>query len=169
LGNTVDILTILTNVAPLVLSTIVLSAVLLFVMWAAIKIVIPAMREQVQLSEAQRSSWESIISEQKRLNSSLVGELRHDLEEERAARKALAVRVEELSTEVARKDARIAELQVELDNLRRVVLQKDSLVADLRRELDEMKRSRAELATERDALSKRIAVLENQTPATSAS
>lgn len=155
-----DILAILTDVAPLVLSTLILGSIVLFGLWGAVKVVIPAMRELVQMSEAQRKSWQAIVEEQKRVNNALMAEIQNDLTAERVERKKLAVRVEELSAELARKDQRIAELQGEINQLRKLLEDKDVLISDLRSELDRVKEDRKKVEKERDELMHRIEALE---------
>lgn len=159
-NTAVEVLKILTDVAPLVLSTIILGGILLFGLWAAVKIVIPAMGELIQMSESQRKSWLAIVEEQKRINTLLVAEIQVDLTAEKLERKKLEVKVEELSTELARKDVRIAELQVEINNLTRVVADKDILVENLRTELNEERAAREKIEQEKNDLSVRIEILE---------
>jgi hypothetical protein len=160
MDNVPDILTILTEAAPLVLSTIILGAIMLFGLYASIKIVIPAMVGLVEMTESQRKSWLSIVEEQKRINVALVAEIQHDLSAEKVERKKLAVKVEELSADIARKDTRIAELQLEIDNLRKIVTEKDFLVLNLQKELRDVIEDRKRIEIERNELVARVSIVE---------
>jgi predicted RNase H-like nuclease (RuvC/YqgF family) len=160
MNEAVDILTILTDVAPLVLSTLILGSIVLFALWAAIKVVIPAMRELVQMSEAQRKAWQAIVDEQKRANKAITEEMQRDLTEERVERKKLAVKVAEMEAELLRKDTRIEEMQAELDQLRKTLSEKDAKIAELVAELNREKESRKRIEQERGELLHRIEALE---------
>jgi septal ring factor EnvC (AmiA/AmiB activator) len=160
MNEAVDILTILTDVAPLVLSTLILACVLLLVLWIALKVLVPAMREATAISEVQRQSWKAIVDEQKRFNQALKEEMQRDLTEERVERKKLAVKVAELEAEGARKDTRIEEMQAELDQLRKTLSEKDAKIAELVAELNREKESRKRIEQERGELLHRIEALE---------
>jgi chromosome segregation ATPase len=171
MDNAEQILTILTDVAPLVLSTLILGGIVLFGLWAAVKVVIPAMRETVEMAEAQRKMWLSIVEEQKRVNSALITEAQNDLTAERVERKKLEASFEEMKAElahkdaiiaerdatIARRDAQIAEILASQDKLQKT---QDETIAQLRRELDTVKDDRKRVETERDELIKRIDALE---------
>jgi chromosome segregation ATPase len=167
MDEAVGILQILTEVAPLALSTLILALVLLFVMWLALKLFVPMVRESIQMFEAQRNSWQAVIAEQNRINRLLSEELQHDLEEERAERKKLEARVAEMEAELARKDARIQELQAEvarhqakITELQKALADKDMLIRNLRDELNHVQEDRKRVERERDDLLHRIEALE---------
>jgi len=160
MDGAVNILQILTDIAPLALSTLILGSVLLFSIYAAVKVVIPAMHELVRMSEAQRDSWERIVKEQEKISRLMMQEVQSDLADERAERLKLDARVKEMDAEMTRKDVRITEMQREIDTLRRALADKDVLIRDLRSELDRVKADRVKVEKERDGLLHRIEALE---------
>lgn len=155
-----ELLTILTDVAPLVLTTLILGAIVLLVLYIVLKVVIPALRESIQMAEVQRQAWKSIIDEQARLNKLMMEEVQRDLTEERIERKRLAERIAEMEVELAKKDTRIEELQAEINVLRKALSDKELVIQGLRDELDRVKDDRKKVEKERDDLLHRIEALE---------
>jgi DNA repair exonuclease SbcCD ATPase subunit len=160
MNEAVDILEILTEVAPLALSTLILASVLLFVLWLAVKLLIPAMREAVQMSEAQRLAWQAIVKEQERFNQKAVEELRGELTDEKVKYKKLAERVSEMDLDLTRKDTLITELQNAITKLNKALDEKDETIRNLRKELEEVKADRIKVERERGELLHRMETME---------
>jgi len=159
MGQTLDILHVLTNAAPLVLSTIVLAGMLLAFLYAMIKVIIPALQEMNETFQIQRQSWKALIDEQNRINKRLTEELQADLATERQERIKLEKRVLETERELAEKtyqleaaNRQIALLKGELDEVRKdrkkVTEERDKLrleVDDLHKEVDQLRKRLNEL------------------------
>jgi chromosome segregation ATPase len=133
-----SILTILTEVAPLVLSVIVLSGVVITVLWIIGRITIPALKELMDIFEAQRTSWRDLVSEQRKFYERIASDLEG--------------RIEELEKEGKTKDSRIADLEQKIVELEVSNVAKDILIEELQKEISELKTERDKIETERDEI-----------------
>lgn len=136
--DTITLLEILTNTAPLVLVVIILAAILGVFLYIMIKAVIPALQEMNETFHIQRQSWKALIDEQNRINKRLTEELQNDLTEERSERVKLEKRVAELEREIEEKTR-----QLETANKK---------IAEMKKELDDVKTDREKVTKERDKL-----------------
>lgn len=148
-----QILTILTETAPLVLAVLILSGVVLLTLYASVKVIIPALRETVEMFEAQRTSWRSLIDEQRKFHERLSTDLEARIAELEKESKAQQAEIERLQTEDRRKAARIAELESEIEKLRTEDKKKSGRIAELESELQKVQ-------AERDELRQRLVALE---------
>jgi chromosome segregation ATPase len=156
-----QVLTILTETAPLVLAVIILSGVVLLTLYASVKVVIPALRETVEMFEAQRTSWRSLIDEQKKYHERLSCELSDRVTSLEAKSKMQEAEIERQKGEIERlqaedkiKTARIAELEAEIEKLRAEDKRKSARIAELEAELQKVQAERDELRHRLDALEK---------------
>lgn len=155
-----QVLAILTETAPLVMAVIVLAGVVLLTLYASVKVIIPALRETVEMFEAQRTSWRSLIEEQKKFHERISNELGArvtSLEAESKAQQAeiekQRAEIERLQAEDKRKSQRIAELEAEIEKLRTEDKRKGARIAELEAELQKVQ-------AERDELKQRLVALE---------
>lgn len=162
MNETIDLIQILTEIAPLALTTIVLGLILLALLWVAAKVLVPSLRAMIDISKAMQESWRQIVEEQRRINEAIKTEMLRDLTDERVERKKLAERVAHLEGEIARRDTRIAELEKELGKLRLGVKERDDIIVNLRGELDRVIADRKKVEKERDELNHRLAALEGK-------
>jgi septal ring factor EnvC (AmiA/AmiB activator) len=153
--ETVTLVQILTEVAPLMLSTLILAGALFAVLYVAIKFIVPALREMVEMFEAQRKSWKAILDEYTRINERLVGEAKADIER-------LEARVRELVALVADKDARIVALETKLDEQGKQLAAQEAEIKALREENERKDKLIAELREENGALRERLKALEEK-------
>ena len=153
--DTVTLVSILTEVAPLVLSTLILAGVVFVLLYVAIRFLVPALRETVEMFEAQRKSWKAILDEYTRINERLVGEARADIER-------LEGRVKELQKLVVDKDERILALETKLDEQGKQLAAQEAEITVLREENVRKDELIAELRQENGALRERLKALEEK-------
>jgi chromosome segregation ATPase len=153
MDNLPQVLKILTETAPLVLAVLILAGVVLLTLYASVKVIIPALRETVEMFEAQRTSWRSLIDEQRKFHERLSFDLEARIAELEKESKIQQDEIERLQAEDKRKAIRIAELESEIEKLRTEDKKKSSRITELEDELRKVQ-------TERDELRARLDILE---------
>jgi chromosome segregation ATPase len=149
-----EILALLTETAPLVLAVLILAGVVLLTLYASIKVIIPALRETVEMFEAQRTSWRSLIDEQRKFNGEQLASLEERIVELETQSKSQQEEIERLQAEDRRKAARITELEAEIEKLRAEDKKKSTRITELEAELQKVQAERDELRHRLDALEK---------------
>jgi chromosome segregation ATPase len=148
MDETVTLVSILTEAAPLGLAVILLGLIVLVTLMVILRVVVPALRTTIGMFDAQRTAWEKLVDAQNRFHTGLL----EDLE----------LRVDELERELELRDAQITTLEVEVGQLREDNRRKDQLIGDLKRELEAVKTDRDRVEGERDELRQRIEALERK-------
>jgi chromosome segregation ATPase len=149
-----EILALLTETAPLVLAVLILAGVVLLTLYASIKVIIPALRETVEMFEAQRTSWRSLIDEQRKFNGEQLACLEERIVELETQSKSQQEEIERLQAEDRRKAARLTELEAEIEKLRAEDKKKSTRITELEAELQKVQAERDELRHRLDALEK---------------
>jgi chromosome segregation ATPase len=172
MNDTVTLISILADATPFALMVFIVLGLLLF----AGRVFIPGLRVTIEMFEAQRSAWESLIERLDRVNARLVEELDKDLKAAVEANAALEKRVDTLEAQIADRDKRIDTLEAQIadrdkriDTLEAQIAElskaneeKDRVIAKLREDLDEVKREREALAKQRDELLARMDAIDEK-------
>jgi chromosome segregation ATPase len=143
---------ILKGMAPYLIVIIGLFAVLVLILVAAMKLLIPVSRATIAIFEMFRESMKELLVEQKNLHASQIA--------------GLESRIDSLESDMCKKDQRIEALETELAELKaedkrkaKRIMQLEDEIAQLKAELKSAQSESIALKAERDALQERIVTL----------
>lgn len=143
---------IVKEMAPLLVVIIGLFMVLVLILVAAMKLLIPVSKATIAIFEMFRESMKELLVEQKQLHTSQIA--------------GLESRIDSLESDMCKKDKRIEALETELAELKaedkrkaKRILQLEDEIAQLKAELKAAQSESVALKAERDALQERIVTL----------
>lgn len=160
MGEARDILTILSEAAPLWLSVIILAVVLVLILYAFIRVVIPAMQATVQQFTAIRASYDELIERSERLASREVAEMRQSLDREIEKREAVEAKLAAMQAEISQRDERLAEAQACIVDLEQREQQRAAADAERLAELRKVQAEVSELQAQNKSLQTQLAAVE---------
>lgn len=158
--NYAEVLRAISEIAPPILSLIILAAVIIVTMLLIVKFGIPALKATTDMFAAQTANsqeqirlWKRLLDDTNAFNLRLLDDFRKELAVQEEERKKLEMRIDELEAVIKAKEEQITRLESEITELRAADQRKDNKIRELESEL-------GKVIAERDALKARLEALE---------